>query len=91
MGGQVMRRVWPRPSFEAGRRTEDRHAEVRPDAHGDHVLRHLLAQAHARIIALGHDVGQTIVADDLDLDIRVVRQEPARAGARIVSAACSPT
>ena len=64
-----------RPLREIRRRADDRHAHVRPDAHGDHVLRHLLAGAHAGVIALGDDVGQAIVDDDLDLDVGILRQE----------------
>ena len=79
--------VWPvrscgvlrlRPLGEVGRRADDRHAHVRPDAHGDHVLGHLLAEAHAGVVALGDDVGQAVVDDDLDLDVRIVRQEPSQ-------------
>ena len=79
---QVLRllRLWP--LREVGRRADDRHAHVRPDAHGDHVLRHLLAEPHARVVALGDDVGQAIVDDDLDLDVRIVRQELREAPAR---------
>ena len=62
-------------SREVGRATDDRHAHVRPDAHGDHVLGHLLAEANAGVVALGHDVGQAVVDDDLDLDVRILRQE----------------
>ena len=38
-----------RPLREIGRRADDRHAHVRPDAHGDHVLRDLLAEPHAGV------------------------------------------
>ena len=51
------------------------HAHVRPDAHRDHVLGHLLAAAHAGVEALGDDVGQAVVDDDLDLDVGIVGQE----------------
>ncbi len=33
--------------------------------HCDHILRHLLATSHAGVKALGDDVGQAIVDDDL--------------------------
>ena len=46
-----------------------------PDPHRDHVLRHLLAASHAGVIALGDDVGQAVVDDDLDLDVGIVAQE----------------
>ena len=48
---------------EIGRRADDRHAHVRADAHGDHVLGHLLAEANAGVVALGDDVGQAVVDD----------------------------
>ena len=44
---------------------------MRSDADGDHVLRNLLAEANAGIVALGHNVSETVVDDDLDLDIGV--------------------
>ena len=61
---------------------------LRPDAHGDHVLRHLLADSHAGVETLGDDVGQAIVDDDLDFDVRVVPAATSCSfGQRIVSAA----
>ena len=51
----------------------DRPAHVRADTHGDHVFRHLLAGAHAK--TLGDDIGQAVVDDDLDLDVRILPQE----------------
>ena len=60
---------------EIGRRTDDRHAHVRPDADRDHVLRHFPAGSHARIVAFGDDVGQAVVDDDLDLDVGIIRQK----------------
>ena len=32
-------------------------------------------RSHARVIALGNDVGQAIVDDDLDLDVGILRQK----------------
>jgi hypothetical protein len=68
-----MRRARPLLPREVGRRTDERHPEIRPDANSDHVLVHLLAKAHAGIVALGHDVGQAVVIGDLDSDIRISR------------------
>ena len=79
--GQVLRRLRPRPACEIGRRADDRHAQVRADAHRDHVLGHLLAETDAGVVALGDDVRQAVVDDDLDLDVGVVRQELRRAPA----------
>ena len=72
---QVLRPLRFRPLREIRRRADDRHAHVGPDAHGDHVLRHLLAGAHAGVVTLGDDVGQAVVDDDLDLDVRILPQE----------------
>ena len=73
-----------RPPCEIGRRSDDRHAHVRPDAHGDHVLGHLLAEPDAGVVALGDDVGEAVVDVHLDPDVRVVGQQLASAGQRIV-------
>ena len=75
MGSQILGRPRLRPAGEIGRRTDDRRAQVRADADGDHVLRHHLAGSDARVEALRHEVGEAIVDDDLDLDIRVVRKQ----------------
>ena len=80
----------PRPSRKVGGRAHDGHAQVRPDAHGDHVLCHLLAEADAGVVALGHDVGQAVVDDSSTLMSGYSGRNLARAGHRIVSAACSP-
>ena len=50
-------------------------AHVRPDTHRDHVLRHLLAAAHTGVETLGDDIGQAIVDDDLDFDVRILPQQ----------------
>ena len=80
MVGQILRPLRPRPLGEVSRRANDRHADVRTDAHGDHVLRHLLAQADTGVIALGDDIGQAVVDDDLHPDIGVVRQQLRQSG-----------
>ncbi len=56
---------------EIGRCTDDSHAQVRTDAHRDHVLRHLLAQSDARVVAFRDDIGQAVIDDDLDMDVRI--------------------
>jgi len=45
------------------------------DAHRDHVLRDLLAESHARIVALGDDVGEAVVDGEFDLDVRIRGQQ----------------
>ncbi len=72
---QVLRPLRLRPLAEIGWRPHDRHAHVGPDAHGDHVLRHLLAAADAGVETLGDDVRQPGIVDDLDFDVRVSAQE----------------
>ena len=46
---------------KVARGADHRHTQVRPDTHCNHVLRDLLATAHARIKALGNDVRQAVV------------------------------
>ena len=62
-------------ALEIRRRADDGEAHVRPDADRDHVLGELLAHADARIIALGDDVSEAVVARKLDLDVGILRQE----------------
>jgi hypothetical protein len=61
---------------EVGGGADENLLEVRSNPYGDHVLGDLLAQAHAGVVPAGHDIGQAIVIDDFDSDIRVVGQEP---------------
>src|SRR5918995_4811748 len=72
---QVLRflRFWP--LFEVRWSPYDRHPHVWADAHGDHILCHLLAASHASVIALSNDIGQPIVDDDFDIDVGILRQE----------------
>jgi hypothetical protein len=80
MGGQVLRRLRLRVAGEIGRGTDDRHAEVRPDAHGDHVPGDLLPEPHAGVEALGDDVGEAIVDRDLHLHLRIGGKQPGQGG-----------
>ena len=73
---QVARGARPRAVGEVGGRADDRHPHVGADAHRDHVLRHLLAEADAGVVAPGDDVGQALVDVDLDGDVRIVGQQP---------------
>jgi len=41
----------------------------------NHVFRHLLTGSHACVITLRDDVGQAVVDDNLDLDVRIFAQE----------------
>ena len=72
---QLPRRLWRGTAREIRRCADDRHAQVRPDPHGDHVLGHLLAETHPGVITRGNDVGQSLFNDNLDLDLRICPQE----------------
>ncbi len=72
--GQVLRHDGRRVATEIVRRTDDDHPLVGADANGDHSLRHDLAKTDARVEALGDDVGETVVDDELDLDVGIVVQ-----------------
>jgi hypothetical protein len=63
-----------------GPRADGRHARVRPDAHGDQALRHLLAEPDADVVPLGDDVGRAVVDGELHPDVRVGRQESLQGG-----------
>src|SRR5271166_5650095 len=78
--GQVVRRVWAASLDEVGRRANESLVKIRPNPYSDHVLGDLFAEAHACVVPLGHNVGQAVVIDDLNSDIRVVRQEPRHSG-----------
>ena len=60
---------------EIRRRADDSHAQVGSDAHRDHVLGHLFAAAHARVVAFRDNVAQAVVDDDLDLDVWIRGQQ----------------
>lgn len=59
---------------EIGRCADRNHAEVRSDAHGDHVFGHLFAQAFSRVESLRLDVRESLVHRQLDFDIRMIGQ-----------------
>jgi hypothetical protein len=48
-----------------------------PNPHRDHILVHLLTKAHARVIPLGDDIGDAVIRNDLDVDVRILRLEAA--------------
>ena len=55
---------------------DDCHAHIWRNGHRNHVLGDLFAQAHAGIVSVGDNIGQAVVVDDLNPDIRVMREEP---------------
>lgn len=61
--------------MKLGRRSGDDRPQVGPDPRGDHVLGDPFATPHARIEPFGHDVGQSGINAQLDMDVRKVRQQ----------------
>ncbi len=53
---EILRSLWNRMLVEVRRSAHDRHPQIRSDADGDHVLRHLAARSHAGVKTLGDDV-----------------------------------
>jgi hypothetical protein len=84
---QVLRRGRWWPPLQVLGRSHHGHAPRRPDAHRDHVLRHLVAGAHPDVEAVLDDVAQRVVDGDLDAKLRVVRQDLRERGQMIVLAA----
>ncbi len=73
--GQLLWRLRLSPFGEIGWRSDHRHAQVRADPHRDHVLRHLFAETDSGVVALRDDVGETVIDDELDLDVGIARQQ----------------
>lgn len=55
-------------------RSSDRHAQLRPDRHCDHDFVDGVAQAYSRIETVGHDVPESVVDIEFDVDVGVVRR-----------------
>ncbi|WP_253185591.1 hypothetical protein [Burkholderia plantarii] len=64
MPGQVVGRGRHGAPRQLVGRARHRHPQIGRDAHGDHVLRHLIAEAHAGVEALRGDVGQPVATLD---------------------------
>ena len=75
VGGQVLRLPGLAPAGKIGWCADHGRTKIRSDAHRDHVLRHQLPRADPRVVALGHNVGEAVIDDDLDLDVRILRQQ----------------
>ncbi len=71
--GEILRSIRSRVTREILGTADNRHAHVQPHAHSDHVLGDVGARAYADVEALGNDVGEAVVAADLDLDVGVLR------------------
>src|SRR6516164_6775977 len=72
---QVSWRFWLWSLGEVRLRPDHCKAYVRPDAYCDHIFRHLPAPTDARVVTLCGDVGQSVVRDNLDSDVGIVRQK----------------
>ena len=75
MGHEVLRPRGLGVSCEIAGCADHRHAKIRPDAHRDHVLCHLFAEANAGVVTLRDDVGETVVDVHLHLDVGISRQQ----------------
>ena len=80
MSRQVLRCLWLGPLRKIRGRADDRHAHVRPDAHGDHALRDLLAPPYAGVKSLRDDVCEAVVDRHFDMDVRILGQQLAESG-----------
>ena len=63
--------------FEIGWRADHRAANVRSDAHRDHVALQALAEPHAGIETALDDIGETILDADLQHDVGIGRRQGA--------------
>ncbi|MNR22945.1 hypothetical protein D3C85_1399320 [compost metagenome] len=64
---------------QIGGRAGDHEAYVRTDAHRGHVPGDFIAQAHAHLVPVRDDIGESGIQGDLDLDLGVLgkqRREP---------------
>ena len=77
---QFLRLLRFRPVSEIGGSADDRHGRVGPDPYRNHVLGDLFAIPHAGIETLRDNIDQAVVADYLDLDVRVLTQKLGKLG-----------
>jgi hypothetical protein len=78
--GQVVRRARNLPILKVGRWADDCHAQVGPDPDRDHVLGDGLAQPDAGVEPISHDVGQTRIDAQLDMEVGIIRKQPLERG-----------
>src|SRR3954468_1242275 len=72
---EVLRLLRLRSVLEIRWRPDNRHAHVRSNTHGYHTTRHLLTAANTSVEALGDNIRQPVVDNDLDLDIGIFSKE----------------
>ena len=66
--------MWLGMKIEIRRAADNDDAHVGCNADCDHVLGHVVSQTNADVEALGHDVGEAVVAADFNLDIGVMHK-----------------
>ena len=74
MAGQILRCLRQQFAGEIARGGDNGHTDVRADAHRNHVFGDLLAGPYTCIKVLGDNISQTVIDDDLDIDLRVLLQ-----------------
>ena len=73
--GEVLRRGRLWAAFKERWRSDDDHADIRADRHGDHVLVHDVTRAHACIAALGHDIDKAVIDGDFNGNAGIAWQQ----------------
>src|SRR3954452_3399022 len=91
---EVLRLLRLRSVLEIRWRPDNRHAHVRSNTHGYHTTRHLLTAANASVEALGDNVRQPVVDNDLDLDVGIFSKKVCKLGqkdsVRRIFGSCDP-
>jgi len=68
---QVLGRPGPLAPCQVGGRAHNGHPEIGANSNGDHILCNELAWPNACIDLLRHDIGEPVIDDDLDVNVRV--------------------
>ena len=71
---QVLGRLGPLVPCQVGGRTHNGHPEIRANSNGDHILCDKLTGTDTCIDLLRHDVGEPVIDDDLDVNVRIFWQ-----------------
>jgi hypothetical protein len=72
MRSKIMRGNKFRPIGKIRRRSDDGHAQIRADAHCDHILRDRLAHPHACIESFSNDVDEAEIDADFNVEVRIL-------------------
>ena len=71
VGFEVLRLFRRRMLLKVVWRGDGGEAQVRAEANGDHVPRHIIDQANARVEAVTDNILQSVVCHELDIDVRI--------------------